>query len=369
MDSKSSGSAASNSAPTPTPPAPPPPPPPPAPTFSDDLSSDLSSYRAAVQFDRDLRVFDRTSRAINFLASSSSSVGTLGEVTRNSAPTSTPSVPQTSPHVSSSDLSPYSKTAAQFDMEVVRVILECKKGIWDNKDLLSLVNKYFECSIQTRVFFDTLGRCLKRASDLQLILQALPLQFEEENGNLDAGGGDHMLMNGKYETLQELIRDFKETPFGDEFFKLLDSVYGPQVQMTEKLNVKHHQLQKKLKGIQVYRKLCGTGFNKLWGKYEDDDLKGERDLLQTMRISPFISLKGLDSIRVLAHRLEMKLDRNLVDLLELAWGPVIEEIKMVGRLREEIKELMLHATIYSQDARKARSIIIHKIITYPSISN
>ncbi|GAB2282517.1 hypothetical protein Dimus_017058 [Dionaea muscipula] len=395
MGSNSSRSAASNSAPTPTPPAPPPPPPPPPPTFADVSSSDLSSYLAAVQFDQDLRDFDsalhgRTSRVINSLADGSLSVGTLSEVTGS---------------------------LIDVNQEVVRVILECKKDIWDNKDLLSLVNEYFEYSIQTLDFFAALDRCLKRASDRQLILRVALLQYEEETRGLstegNAGGGDKSSWYAK--TLQEL-RNFKEAgdPFTEEFFSLFSTVYRQQVQMFEKLNVKKRRFDKKLKRVRVYRKvsnfifaatfigviICsavaaaisaphlllalaasvasapllptvGTWFDRLWKKYEDD-LKGQRDLIGAMHIGTYIAVKDLDGIRVLVDRLEVYIE-SLLSNADLALnhgdavGLVIEEIKKkVDVYTEEMEELMNHAEKYSRDVRKARTVILQKIIKYPA---
>jgi uncharacterized protein DUF677 len=40
-----------------------------------------------------------------------------------------------------------------MNQEVARVILECKKGIWNNQDSFGLVQDYFEYSVQSLDFF------------------------------------------------------------------------------------------------------------------------------------------------------------------------------------------------------------------------
>ncbi|GAB2279713.1 hypothetical protein Dimus_014353 [Dionaea muscipula] len=391
MGSKFSRSSGSNPTPPPTTAAAP-----------DVSAADLGSYLAAVQFDPDLRVFDanlhdRTSRVINSLAGDvgggrSLSVDALREVTGS---------------------------LIDVNREVVRVILECKKDIWNNKDLLSLVNDYFEYSTQTLDFFTDLDRCLKRASDRLLILRVALLHYEDETRNLSTGdngagtGGDKGASYAK--TIQEL-RNFKEAgdPFTEEFFSLFGSVYSQQVNMFEKLREKKQKLDKKLKRVKVYRKvsnfifaatfigviICsavaaavvaphlvaalaasaasaplatvGKWFDNLWKKYEND-LKGQRDLIGAMNVGTYIVVEDLLTIRALVDRLEIDIE-SLLTAAEMplkdedAVTVVIEEEikKKVDVFTEKINQLMKNADRYRQDVVKARTVILHKIIKYPS---
>ena len=133
------------------------------------FTSDLSSYEAACMLDPDLQSFDatiheRTSRVINSLATGvevrSLSFGSLREVTNS---------------------------LLEMDQEVVKVILECKKDIWNNQDLFSLVEDYFENSLKTLDFCTALENCLKRTRDNQLIIQLAVAYFEQEVEDGDDG--------------------------------------------------------------------------------------------------------------------------------------------------------------------------------------
>ncbi|GAB4848887.1 hypothetical protein Ancab_003699 [Ancistrocladus abbreviatus] len=354
-------------------------------------AADLTSYLAACQLDPDVQVFDstlheRTSRLINSLADGvevrSLSFDSLKEVTG---------------------------CLIDMNQEVVRVILECRKDIWNNKDLFDLVREYFDYSVQILDFFTALDKCLRRARDRQLILHVALLQFEEENGNGDAVDGD----NHYAKTLQEL-KNFKEAgdPFTEEFFTLFRSVYGQQVHMFDKLQAKKRKLDKKLKRAKVYRKvsniifaatfiavlICsvvaaavsappvvtalaaaasapmgglGKWVNSLWTKYENE-LKGQRELISSMQVGTFIAIKDLDSIRVLVDKLEIDIESLLSNADFLlrhgeALAMVIDEIKKkVTVFMEGIDDLTEHAEKYSREVRRARTVILQRIIKYPS---
>ncbi|GAB2255312.1 hypothetical protein Droror1_Dr00009090 [Drosera rotundifolia] len=386
--SSSSGSSTSNNN---LPSSIPQPPPPPPPTLADVSSKDLTSYLSAVQFDQDLRLFDstlhdRTSRIITSLAD--------GAVNTRSIPVST--------------LADATGSLIDSNREVVRIILRCKEDIWDNKDVLDLVNDYFDYSIQTLDFFAALDRCLKKAADRQLILRVALLHFEEES----KADGD---VSPRYARTIEELRNFKDAgdPFTEEFFALFRSVYDQQMRMFEKLTDKKNKLDKKLKRVRVYRKvsnfifiaafvgviICsavaaaiaaphlvaalaasaasaplatvGTWLDKLWKKYEDD-LKGQRDLIGVMHVGTCVSISDLDSISRLVDRLEVRIESLLqnVDLVykhEDAVTLVIEEIKKkVDVFNEEIEQLIKHAEKYRLDVSRARTVILNKIIRYPT---
>ncbi|GAB4847103.1 hypothetical protein Ancab_026113 [Ancistrocladus abbreviatus] len=372
------------------------PPPLAAPANSTSLgAADLTSYLAACELDRDVQVFDsalhdRTSRVINSLAD--------GVAVRS---------------LSFDSLQEVTGCLIDSNQEVVRLILDCKRDIWNNKDLFDLVQEYFDYSVQILDFFTALDKCLKRARDRQLIIRVALLQFEEEARN--GGAGDSDVVSGdKYaKTLQEL-RNFKEAgdPFTEEFFTLFKSVYKQQVQMFDKLQSKKRKLDKKLKRAEVYRKvsniifaatfiailICsvvaaavaappvvtalaaaasapmgglGKWVNSLWTKYENE-LKGQRELIGSMQVGTYIAIKDLDSIRVLVDKLEIDIESLLSNAdfalrHEEVLTMAIDEIKKkVSAFMEAIDDLTEHAEKYSRDVRRARTVILRRIISYPS---
>ena len=87
---------------------------------------------------------------------------------------------------------------------MVQVIQLSKKDVWNNQELFSLVEDYFDNYVKTLDSCTSLENCRKRTRDNQLmIIQLAVSHFEEEVG----GGVD----GEKYvKTLQELRR-FKAT--------------------------------------------------------------------------------------------------------------------------------------------------------------
>ncbi|KAL6273870.1 hypothetical protein ACE6H2_024562 [Prunus campanulata] len=368
----------------------PPPPPPPQSleinTNSQD-TADLSSYEAACKNDPALLSFDatlrqRTSRVITSLSTGlevrSLSLDSLKEVT---------------------------DCLLDMNQEVVKVILECKKDIWNSKEMFSLVEEYFENSLQTLDFCTALEQCLKRALNNQLIIQAAVRQFQEE---VEAGA------EGKRceRTLQEL-RAFKAAgdPFTDEFFILFQSVYKQQASMFEKLQLRKRKLDKKLKSVKAWRRVSnvifvasfvsvlvfsvvaaaiaapplvtalagalavpigsiGKWFNLLWNRYERT-LKGQREIISSMQIGTYVTMTDLDNIRVLVDKWEIQIESLLQtagfalreeDTVKL----VIDEIKKkLEMFVETIDNLSQHADKCSRNIRRARTVILQRIIRHP----
>ncbi|KAJ0047148.1 hypothetical protein Pint_04226 [Pistacia integerrima] len=132
------------------------------------FSTDLSSYEAACTLYPDLQYFDniiheRTSRVISLLSTGvedrSLSFDSLKEVTGS---------------------------LLDMNQEVAKVILECKKDIWNNQELFDLVKECFESSIQILDFCTVFENCLKRAQNNQLIL-SLPLSSLRKKGDYRMG--------------------------------------------------------------------------------------------------------------------------------------------------------------------------------------
>lgn len=339
------------------------------------LDPDLQSFDATLQ--------ERTSWVISSLATEvevrSLSFGSLKEVTNS---------------------------LLEMNQEVVKVILECKKDIWKNEDLFSLVEEYFENSLKTLDFCTALENCLKRTRDNQFTIQVAVKYFEEEVGN----GVDGV----KYvKTLQEL-RKFKASgdPFTEEFFALFQSVYQNHISMFQKLQRRKTKLDKKLKSMKAWRKVSnvifvaafvsvlifsvvaaaiaapplvtalagalaipigsvGKWLNSLWTRYENS-VKAQRELINSMQIGTCVTMKDLDTIRVLVNKLEIEIESLLQNAdfalrEEEAVSLAMDEIKKkLEVFMNTIENLSEHADMCSRDIRRARTVILQRIIRHPN---
>ncbi|XP_059623732.1 UPF0496 protein 1-like [Cornus florida] len=358
------------------------------------VTPDLSSYEAACWQDPDLRTFDsslqqRTSRVINTLA--------VGVEVRS---------------LSMDSLRELTECFLETNQEVVRLILECKRDIWKNKDLFDLVEDYFENSLLTLDFCTALERCLKRARDSQLMIQVALQQFEEEQRQGSDGEATKTTKTHS-RTLKEL-KNFKTAgdPFNDEFFSLFQSVYAKQVSMFVKLQASKSKLDKKLKSVKAWRTvsnvifmatfasvlICsvvaaaiaappvvtalaaaaavplgsmGKWINSLWKKYENE-LKGERDVMGSLHIGTYVAIKDLDSIRLLVDRLEIEFE-SLLQNADFALREdeavmlAIDEIKKkLSGFMQTIQDLSEHTDKCGRDIRRARTLILQRIIKHPS---
>lgn len=355
--------------------------------LSNDLkyTHELNSYKAACKLDSDLQSFDatlqaRTNHVINTLAVGvevkALSFGSLKEVT---------------------------ECLLEMNQEVVKVILECKKDIWKNQELFDLVEEYFENSLQTLDFCTALEKCLKRARDSQLLILVALQQFEEE----DKGEGN------KYSKTLEELKNFKSAgePFTEEFFRIFQSVHRQQLLMLEKLQLRKNKIDKKLKSINSWRKvssiifaaafatvlLCsvvaaavaappvaaalaaassiplgsmGKWIDSLWRNYENA-LKGQKEVISSMQVGTYVAIKDLDNIKVLIDRLEIEIEslsRNVDFIIEeeaVKFG--IEEIKKkLEVFMKNVEELGLQADMCSRDIRRARTVVLQRIIKHPT---
>lgn len=350
-------------------------------------AADLSSYEAACVKDPNLQSFDEsikehTNRVISSLATGvevrSLSFNSLREVT---------------------------DSLLEMNHEVVKVILDCKRDIWGNKDLFALVNDYFDNSLQTLEFCNSLEKCLRRARENQVMVKSVITYFEEEVQNGLEGGTC-------VKTLQEL-RNFKDAgdPFTEEFYLLFQSVYTQQATMLKKLQIRKRKLDKKLKSLKSWKRVSNAIFlaafvsvlifsvvaasiaappvvtalaaalvvplgsvgkwcNSLFKGYEKA-IKGQREVVSSMQLGTYISLKDLDNIRVLTNKLELQLESLLQnadfalkneDVIKLA----IDEIKKnIETFSETLETLSANADKCSRRIRKARTVVIQNIIKRP----
>ncbi|KAK6288009.1 hypothetical protein POUND7_014188 [Theobroma cacao] len=346
------------------------------------LEADLSSYEAACRHDPALQHFDatlheRTNHVISTLAAglgvSSISFDSLKEVTG---------------------------CLLETNQEVAKIILESQKDIWDNPELFSLVEEYFDNSKKTLDFCTALENCLRRARNNQLIIQLAVRKFEEEV-ELQVGTDGKKFVK----TLEEL-RKFKaaEEPFSKEFFLLFDSVRRQQESMLGKLLVRKRKIDKKLKSLKTWRMVSNVLFvatfvsvlifsvvaaaiaappvvtalagalavpigsvgkwcNWLWKRYENE-LKGQRELITTVELGARITIGNLDNIRMLVGRLEIEIESLLhyadfalreEDAVKLAF----DEIKRKSEeYMEIIEKLGRQADMCSRDIRKARAVVL-----------
>ncbi|KAL4304367.1 hypothetical protein GQ457_10G020020 [Hibiscus cannabinus] len=348
-------------------------------------TSELISYEAACKLDKELQTFDsnvqaRTNHVINTLA--------MGVEVRA---------------LSFDSLKEVTGCLLEMNQEVVKVILECKKDIWKNHELFELVEEYFENSLQTLDFCSALEKCLKRARDSQLLILMALQQFEEESG---VGGS-------KYARTLEELKNFKAAgdPFTEEFFQTFQSVYRQQIAMLEKLQMRKNKLDKKLKSIHAWRKvssmifvatfaavlICsivaaamaappvaaalaaatsiplgsmGKWIDSLWRNYENA-LKGQKEVVTSMQAGTYVAIKDLDNIRVLVDRLEIKIEALLQNadfaIEQEAVKIGIDEIKKkLGVFMKNVEELGQQADICSRDIRRARTVVLQRIIKHPN---
>ncbi|KAK4401572.1 hypothetical protein Sango_0897900 [Sesamum angolense] len=350
-------------------------------------TTELNSYEAACRVDVDLQSFDttlqvRTNNVINSIAAGvevrALSFDSLREVT---------------------------ECLLEMNQEVVKVILDCKKDIWKNQELFELVEEYFENSLKTLDFCAALEKCLKSARDRQLLIHVALQQFEEEarvEGN-----------NGRYLRTLEELKNFRDAgdPFTEEFFQIFQSVYRQQMLMLEKLQSRKNKLDKKLKYIHAWRKvssiifaatfaavlICsvvaaamaappvaaalaaatsiplgsmGRWIDSLLKNYENA-VKGQKEIINCMNVGTYVTIKDLDSIRVLIDRLEIEIE----SLMQSANFAIDEEaVKLaVAEIRKKlvvfvknIEELGAQADNCSRDIRRARTVILQRIIKHPN---
>ncbi|XP_022775268.1 UPF0496 protein At2g18630-like [Durio zibethinus] len=356
------------------------------------FEADLSSYEAACRHDPTLQHFDatlheRTNHVIGTLAAGlgvqSLSLDSLKEVTG---------------------------CLLETNQEVAKIILESQKDIWNNQDLFSLVEEYFENSKKNLDFCTALENCLKRARNNQLIIQLAVKYYEEEVG-LQVGTDEKKFVK----TLAEL-RKFKaaEEPFTKEFFLLFDSVREQQESMLGKLLVRKRKLDKKLKSLKTWRRVSNVLFvatfvsvlifsvvaaaiaappvvtavagamvvpigsigkwcSWLWKRYENE-LKGQKELIKTMEIGARITIYDMESVRVLVSRLEidmesLQLNTTFALTEEDAVKLAIDEIqRKLEVFMETIEKLGRQADMCSRDIRMARTMILRRMMNHSGTS-
>lgn len=360
---------------------PPPPPAEPNPNLTSNstfAAADLSSYEAACRADPDLQTFDsnlqlRTSRAINSI-SVNLDVNSLREVT---------------------------EYLLEMNQEVVGIILQNKRHIWRDQEFSDLIDDYFDNSLLTFDLCAALDSCLSRAARIESIVRIALRRFD------DADGGNYS------STLAEL-RNFRseEEPFTEEFLKIFARVYAKQASMLERLQGKKRNLDRKLGKLQAWRKVSnvifvatfaavlvcsvvaaavsapplvaalaaaaapplgsmGRWLNTLWKKCETD-LRGQREIIGSMEIGTYIVIQDLANIRALVERFRVRME-ELVANADFAAEAEEEAAAVAAEIREKVEEFMKtvrdlsdRANKCSQETRMARTLILRRIVNYPT---
>lgn len=288
-----------------------------------------------------------------------------------------------------------------MNQEVVNILIESKEDIWNNDSLFSLVKDFFDLSLQTLDLCTSLEDCLKNARhSLSFLLIAIN-QFDGDN--------DYV------KTLQQFKKfDALDGPFSAEFFELFQSVYKQQVSMLKKLQIQKGKVDKKLKSAKMWKRLTNVIFvitfstvlicsvvaaavaapplvtalaaaaavplgsmgkwvNSLWKKYETE-LKGQREMISSMRMGNFIVIKDLDNIKALVDKLGIEME-GLVQNAQFAIkeeeedavAMAVDEMKKtVNDFAKTIDDLSDHSNKCCRDVRRARTVIVQKITKQPS---
>lgn len=350
------------------------------------LTTELDTYEAACKLDADLQSFDttlqaRTNNVIRTLASGvevrALSFDSLKEVT---------------------------ECLLEMNQEVVKVILDCKKDIWKNQDLFELVEEYFDNSLKTLDFCSALDKCLKSARDGQLLIHIALQRFEEESDSNSQAYAKSLIDLSSFRELGN--------PFTDEFFEIFQSVYKHQILMLEKLHLRKNKLDKKLRNIHAWRKVSCVIFAATFasvlicsvvaaaiaappvaaalaaatsiplgsmGKWIDSLLKsyenavrGQKEIVNYMNVGTYVTIKDLENIRVLIDRLEVEI-RSILESADLA-GSDRESVRLCADeirrkldvLMKNTDELALQADNCSRDIRRARTVVLQRIIKHPN---
>lgn len=285
----------------------------------------------------------------------------------------------------------------EMHQEVANFNLKCKEDIWNNQELFSFVEDYFENSLKTLDFCTALENCLMRTRDQQLIILFAVKHFEEEEEGVDSM--KHL------KTLQELRR-FKAAgdPFTEEFFVLFESVYKQHVSLWEKLQLRKGNLDKKLGSVKTWRRVSkaifvaafvamlvlsvvaaaiaapplvttlagslsipigsvGKWCDSLWMRYEKA-LERQSEVISSMRDGTRITMTDLSNIRALVAKLEIEIE-SMSDKADFALREeetvkfVIDEIKeKLEAFIAAIHNLSEHAGRCSRDIVQARTIVL-----------
>ncbi|KAK3416088.1 hypothetical protein EUGRSUZ_H01920 [Eucalyptus grandis] len=292
----------------------------------------------------------------------------------------------------------------EMDHEVAKIILE---STWNDKELIHLVDYYFNHCLRILGFYTSLGTCLGLARDNQSRIQLAIMHYEEERGE-NVGGEKYV------KTLQDLQR-LREAggPFTYEFSMLFNSVWEQQAEMLQKLQARE-KLDKELKSAQTWRRVtiaifvtvfmsalilsvvavakawkpvvialaaglpapiatAGKWCDSWWKKYRRER-KGKKELIDLMNAGTRISINDLVTIRLLVSKLGTEIE-SILQNAGFILGEEQEEAMKLGmreiKKRAEVfmktmEDLSTQADKSSHEIHRARTVILQRIIGQPS---
>lgn len=107
----------------------------------------------------------------------------------------------------------------------------------------------------------------------------------------------------------------------------------------------------------------GRWMDSVMKKYEKV-MKGQKEMINSMSVGTYISIKDLDNIRVLMERLEIEMGE--LGMKEEAVKMAIGDIKTkLDVFMKNVEELGAEADKCSRDTRRARTVILQRIINPP----
>lgn len=132
-------------------------------TLAKTYTTELKSYGTTCKEDTEMQSFDkclqaRTSQVISTLATGVED-GTL----------------------SLHSLKEVTECLLEMNQDVVKIILNCEKDIWEHDPLFELVKDYLDTSMKTLDFYAALKRCLNRAGVSHYTITLALHYFEEES--------------------------------------------------------------------------------------------------------------------------------------------------------------------------------------------
>ncbi|XP_039173667.1 UPF0496 protein At4g34320-like [Eucalyptus grandis] len=247
-----------------------------------------------------------------------------------------------------------SECLLEMNQEVVKVILDSKKDIWRNEELLKLVQDYFNDSLPTLDFCASLENCLKH------------------------------------------------------------TIYKLQKFMLKKLWIKKKKIEKKLKSIQMWRKISsmipvvtfaailiysvttamvasppvvvalsaatamdviGKWIDSLW-KHCEEALKRWEEVITSMQASIFVALKDLDKMRITIDPLEVQM-KSLLQKADFPIEAGAEAVKLgIADIKKKLRDFMKDVKglgkdvdMCSRNLQRSRLVVLQRIIKPPTNCN
>ncbi|EOA16877.1 hypothetical protein CARUB_v10005102mg [Capsella rubella] len=348
-------------------------------TLARTYATELRTYATACKEDTEIQSFDT-----RVLARTGHVINTLAKGVKDRA-------------LSFDSLKVAMESLLEMNQEVVKVILDCKEDIWENKEMFEIVEDFFDTSLKTQDFCNALERGLQRILTSHLLIRGVLPQLEEESQLVQGG-------NGYKKTLEKLMK-FKDavSPLGEDFVNLFQSVYKQQMLMLKKLQLrkyKHIHTLRKLSSIifvatyatvlicsvvvaamsappvvaalsttSVTLGIMGKWIDSLWKNYEKA-LKAHKDVISSMQAGTY-AVKDLYDIRFLIQELDTEIRSiNKNDDYVVEHAAVKMGINAINRILEvskkNIEKLGILVDLCSRDITRARTVILQRIINHPN---